>query len=71
MVERFTPVDEDTIRYDVTVDDPRAFARPWTTSMPLNRSPDYDIFEYACHEGNYGLPNTLSGARAQEKTHAP
>jgi len=71
VVERFTPVDPDTIRYEVTVDDPSAFARPWTASMPLNRSPNYDIFEYACHEGNYGLPNTLSGARAQEKTHAP
>ena len=71
IVERYTPVDQDTIRYDVTVDDPDAFARPWTASMPLNRSSSYEIFEYACHEGNYGLPNTLSGARAQEKTQAP
>lgn len=71
VVERFTPVAQDTIRYDVTVDDPGAFARPWTASMPLNRSPNYEIFEYACHEGNYGLPNTLSGARAHEKTQAP
>jgi hypothetical protein len=67
VVERFTIVDQDTIRYDVTVDDPDAFAQPWTASMPLNRSPNYEIFEYACHEGNYGLPNTLSGARAHEK----
>ena len=67
VVERFTLVDRDTIRYDVTVADPHAFARPWTASMPLNRSPDYDLFEYACHEGNYGLPNTLRGARAQEQ----
>ena len=66
VVERFTRVDRDTIRYDVTVDDPNAFAHPWTASMPLNRSPGYDLFEYACHEGNYGLPNTLSGARAEE-----
>ena len=71
VVERFTPVDQDTIRYDVTVDDPSAFASPWTASMPLNRSSNYEIFEYGCHEGNYGLPNTLSGARAQEKTRAP
>ena len=71
VVERFTPVDQDTIRYDVTVDDPGAFARPWTASMPLNRSPNYKMFEYACHEGNYGLPNTLSGARVQETTHGP
>ena len=67
VVERFTLVDRHTIRYDVTVADPHAFARPWTASMPLNRSPDYDLFEYACHEGNYGLPNTLRGARAQEE----
>ena len=71
VVERFTLVDSDTIRYDVTVEDPHAFARPWTASMPLNRSPDYDLFEYACHEGNYGLPNTLSGARAEEQAAAP
>lgn len=71
VVERFTPVDEDTIRYEVTVEDPSAFARPWTASMPLNRSPNYRIFEYACHEGNYGLPNTLSGARAQETSDGP
>lgn len=71
VVERLTRVAKDTIRYEVTVDDPSAFARPWTASMPLNRSPNYDLFEYACHEGNYGLPNTLSGARAQEQRHAP
>ena len=71
VVERFTPVDRDTIRYDVTVSDPNAFARPWTASMPLNRSPDYDLFEYACHEGNYGLPNSLSGARAEERAESP
>lgn len=71
VVERFTLVDRDTIQYDVTVDDPSAFARPWTASMPLNRSPEYDLFEYACHEGNYGLPNTLSGARAEEQAETP
>ncbi len=71
VVERFTLLDRDTIRYDVTVADPHAFARPWTASMPLNRSPDYDLFEYACHEGNYGLPNTLRGARAQEQAGPP
>ena len=57
-------MNQDTIRYDVTVDDPGAFASPWIASMPLNRSPNYEIFEHACHEGNYGLPNTLIGARA-------
>ena len=71
VVERFIPVDADTITYEVTVEDPNAFARPWTASMPLNRSPNYDIFEYACHEGNYGLPNSLSGARAEEQAESP
>lgn len=64
--ERLTPVDQDTVRYEVTVQDPSAFARPWTASMLLNRSPNYTIIEYACHEGNYGLPNTLSGGRARD-----
>jgi hypothetical protein len=71
VVERFTRTDRDTIRYEMTVEDPAAFARPWTASIPLSRSPNYTIFEYACHEGNYGLPNTLSGARAQEGSHTP
>ena len=66
VVERFTRLDENTILYEVTVDDPNAFARPWTASMPLNSSPNYQMFEYACHEGNYGLPNTLGGARSED-----
>ena len=71
VTERLTRVDPDTIQYEVTVEDPQAFARPWTAAMPLNRSPDYDLFEYACHEGNYGLPNTLSGARTEERAGSP
>ena len=53
VVERFTPLDEDTIGYEVTIDDPSAFVRPWTVSMPLNRFPNYRVFEYACHEGRF------------------
>ena len=41
--------------------------RPWKVAMPINRDPTYRMFEYACHEGNYGLPNTLKGARAEER----
>jgi len=67
LVERFTPVDENRINYEVTIEDPNAFRRPWTVAMPLNRSPNYQMFEYACHEGNHGLPNTLSGGRAEER----
>ena len=70
VVERFTIVDANTINYEVTIDDPKTYTRPWKVAMPINRDPTYQIFEYACHEGNYGLPNTLSGARAQDKAAA-
>ena len=66
-VERFTRVDADTLQYEVTIEDPGVYATPWKVAMPLNRADDYRLFEYACHEGNYGLPNTLSGARAHER----
>ena len=68
--ERFTRVDADTIRWEVTIEDPNAYARPWTVTMPLSRDPDYQIFEYACHEGNYALPNILRGGRARDKAAA-
>ena len=51
MVERFTRVDENTIQYQATIDDPNVFTRPWTVAFPLNRDEPYRIFEYACHEG--------------------
>jgi hypothetical protein len=70
VVERFTIVDANTINYEVTIDDPKIYTRPWKIAMPIHRDPQYQIFEYACHEGNYGLPNTLSGARAQDKAAA-
>ncbi len=46
---------------------PKTYTRPWKVAMPINRDPTYQMFEYACHEGNYGLPNTLKGARAEER----
>ena len=67
VVERFTLVDANTINYEATIDDPKTYTRPWKVAMPINRDSKYQMFEYACHEGNYGLPNSLSGARAQEK----
>ena len=67
VVERFTRVDENTINYDVVVDDPRVFTSPWKVAMPLNREPDYQLFEYACHEGNHAIPNTLSAGRARDQ----
>ena len=49
------------------MDDPKTWVRPWTFAMPLSRNEGHAVFEYACHEGNYGLVNILSGARAEEK----
>ena len=66
LVERFTRVSPDTIKYEYTVSDPTTLTRPWTAMMPLNKI-DELIFEYACHEGNYGMKGILSGARFQEK----
>ena len=66
LVERFTRVDEDTIDYQITVDDPTVFTRPWTAEIPMTKTED-PLFDYACHEGNHALPHILSGARAQEK----
>jgi hypothetical protein len=66
MVERFTRTDNDTLSYRLTVTDPNTFSRPWTLENSLRRSDD-QMFEVGCHEGNYGLANILSGARAQEK----
>jgi hypothetical protein len=68
IVERFTRVDEETISYSVTIDDPKPFTAPWTVAMPLNRDNAYQIYEYACHEGNYGLENSLRSGRAEDET---
>jgi hypothetical protein len=70
VVERFTRVDENTINYEATIEDPKVFTAPWTVAIPLHREPDYQIFEYACHEGNLGLPNTLSAGRARDRAAA-
>jgi hypothetical protein len=66
LIERFTRVDEDTIRYQFTVDDPSTWTRPWSAEVPWAKTIG-PLFEHACHEGNYGLPNILAGARAEEK----
>jgi hypothetical protein len=67
LIERFTRVSKDTIRYEATVNDPNTWTAPWTVAFPLTRMPDYGMFEYACHEGNHGLLNALSGSRAEER----
>jgi len=66
LVERFTRVSANQIRYEATVDDPQTWTSPWTVAFPLTRSPEYGMFEYACHEGNHGLINSLSASRAEE-----
>jgi hypothetical protein len=66
LVERFTRLDADTLEYRFTVDDPTTWTRPWTVAYPMIRT-EGPIYEYACHEGNYGLRNILSGARAEER----
>jgi hypothetical protein len=65
LVERFRRTDADTLEYTITVEDPMTFVKPWTAVIPISRIPDgTQIYEYACHEGNYAMPNLLSGARA-------
>jgi hypothetical protein len=66
LVERFTRVDPETIKYEFTVKDPNSYTRPWSVVMPLRRT-DSVLYEYACHEGNYGLYGIMAGQRAKEK----
>ena len=66
VVERFTRTDQDTIVYRFTMDDPSTWTRPWSGELLMRRI-EGPIFEYACHEGNYGLANILAAARAKEK----
>jgi hypothetical protein len=66
VVERFTRVDENTIRYEFTVDDSTTWTTPWSAELPLAKDKG-PIYEYACHEANYGFANNLKGARAVEK----
>ena len=65
LIERFTRVSPETLLYEATVDDPTVWSRPWTYEVPMRRN-DQPLYEYACHEGNYGLYNILAGARAEE-----
>ena len=66
VTERFTRTSRDEIRYAFTVEDPEYFKQPWRGEMPM-RPAKGPIYEYACHEGNYSLPNALSGARVEER----
>jgi hypothetical protein len=67
VVERFTPVGEKTIEYEVTITDPEVFSAPWKVKLSLTRDDGHELYEYACHEGNYAMRNQLSAGRAKEK----
>jgi hypothetical protein len=68
VVERFTLVSHDTLNYQVTVDDPNVYERPWTVSRTLQRDDKYKMFEYACHEGNFRFMTiTLGGGRLRDR----
>ena len=69
LVERLTRIDAETLEYEFTVHDPETWASPWTASIPMQRS-EQPLFEYACHEGNYSLPNMLAGEREAERAAA-
>ena len=66
LIERFTRTDANTLLYEFMVDDPTIWTRPWTAVIPMSKIED-PIYEYACHEGNYGMTGILAGARAEEK----
>ncbi len=65
-VERFRRLDTDTIEHTFSVEDDSVYTRSWTAMRHMPRMPDYIIYEYACHEGNYAMTNILSGERARE-----
>ena len=66
LVERFTRADAKTLLYEFTVDDPASFVKPWTAILPMTKTDD-QIYEYACHEGNYAMTGILRGARATDR----
>lgn len=66
VVERFTRTAADTILYEVRIDDPEVYTKPWTVRVPLTQDPEYKIYEYACQEGNEAVANVLRGGRAHD-----
>jgi hypothetical protein len=65
--ERFTPTRPGVLEWSIRFDDPHTWVRPWTFGMQLTRRDAEPVFEYACHEGNYGLRDILAAARAEDK----
>ena len=66
-VERFTRVDRNTLQYEIAIDDPPHYTAPWKIAYPLARDDEYQMYEYACHEGNHAIELILRGARVQEQ----
>jgi hypothetical protein len=66
VVERFTRTSAKEISYSATITDPDIYTQPWTVSFPLTADPNYRIFEYACHEGNYAMEGIMRGKRAED-----
>ena len=66
VTERFTRIDDNTLWYEATIDDPGTWTRPWTIAFPRKRQANGTVYEYACHEGNYGLANILRASRTAE-----
>ena len=65
VVERFSQTGPNTLKYEMTINDPGTWTKPWSLMIPLSR-PDHPMYEYGGHEGNYGMENMLSAARKAE-----
>jgi hypothetical protein len=70
ITERFTRISAHELSYDAVIDDPGTWTRPWTMHVPFREDPEYTLYEYACHEANYGMSDILKGARETEKAAA-
>ena len=68
VIEKFTRIGENALEYRATIIDDKTWTKPWTILIPLEKNNDYQMIEYACHEGNYAMSDILSGARAAEQT---
>jgi hypothetical protein len=67
LTERFRRIDESTLEYEATIDDPAIYTKPWTLALTLTSTPSFKMFPYECHEGNLGLRNILSAERAEDR----
>jgi hypothetical protein len=67
LTERITRVEPDLLQYEVTIDDPKTYTRPWKISLPLGSPPGFQLLPYECHEGNYMLPSVLSAERTEDR----